>query len=292
MLVVGCVLWVQYCGPHAPRIAAENGSQGSDADPTAMFAKAPNLPELQPYLEQWLKEWEEFWGPPHHQPSVSKGRGNDEEGQGRATPSPHSSTETDVKDVSKRIMHTTANGQWDIPDVVIDPVLRGDSDIPIDVHPLPSPALSSSSTLKGRDMLSLPSLKSSGLLDVAADETGARSGSATPVRSTWSVTGSSSPRPPYSPGQSASLAVTGSSPTRSPHMPQGNFSPAQPLPQPQAQYQLAPQSVPSMTPSHALLQHSGTNPISLINSGVGHYNSGQHTDNAIHTSSFSEQIRR
>ena len=292
---MGCVLWVQYCGPHAPRHASENGGQNSDTNPSAMFAKVPNNPELQPYLDRWLIEWEEFWGPPHDRCAEYECTDNGGERQSQTSPSNMPIEMDGAKYDTGRDLNNTSKAKWTIPDVIIDPVLRGDSQQPPDFPPHASPALSSTSTMKSRELPSLPSLKSSGLLDVAAEEVGGRSGSTTPARSvgSWSAAGSTSPRPPYSPNLPTYVGPgsTGSSPARSPLMPQGNMALTQPSSLPQTQYQLSPQGMPSMTPSHGhtTLHRPGTLPVPPINIGSTH---SHRTDTPNHAPAFSEQVRR
>ena len=74
---VGCVLWLQYCGPHATyQNKAQKGVEVNSIRNSASFSEVNGsngihdnmepsaaINELLPQLDLWIKEWEEFWGP-------------------------------------------------------------------------------------------------------------------------------------------------------------------------------------------------------------------------------------
>ncbi|THH09918.1 hypothetical protein EW145_g1673 [Phellinidium pouzarii] len=201
-ILMGSVLWLQYCGPHATSKVKSGGNEPVDnsleeANTGKFPVKPPNVPELVPQLNLWIKEWEEFWGPTHMHGGISSSDDGSRE-QEDSTCYSHTSMANNpaVQDPSSSV------STWSVPDVVIDPVLRTDDEPAAGFAPQASPALSSTSTLRGRDHPSLPSLKSSGLLDVFTDDPlGRSSGASTPVKQSWSLSTSSSPRPPLlSPG--------------------------------------------------------------------------------------------
>ncbi|KAI5121614.1 hypothetical protein M0805_001146 [Coniferiporia weirii] len=207
-ILMGSVLWLQYCGPHASNNAKSgmddpaNSSLGA-ADADRLSARLPNVPELLPQLNVWIKEWEEFWGPTHEQHIANNPDDSSDEQRYNTCYSRPTSVGASVSAAEGQVPSTSAP-TWTVPDVVIDPVLRADDEPTSGSAPQASPALSSTSTLRGRDQPSLPSLKSSGLLDVFADDPlGRASGASTPVKQPppWPLSSSSSPRPPLlSPG--------------------------------------------------------------------------------------------
>ncbi|KAL5536850.1 hypothetical protein ACEPAF_673 [Sanghuangporus sanghuang] len=211
-ILMGSVLWVQYCGPHA---AVYNGSfdglKNNVTEPSmssqtreGAFGNAATIDVL-PQLDLWIKEWEEFWGPATmHGNSHALEPGWEERRsayqQLRSTADSVPSIETTYAGDGPSSTALSRN----VPDVVIDSVLRPDDEGESTPAQLASPSLSTTSTLRVRNKPSLPSLKSSGLLDVLPDDSlGSRSsGASTPVKvpQPWQLN-SSSPRPPLlSPG--------------------------------------------------------------------------------------------
>ncbi|EJD07627.1 uncharacterized protein FOMMEDRAFT_164553 [Fomitiporia mediterranea MF3/22] len=226
-ILMGSVLWVQYCGPHA---ATFNNSGADPMDSSVNIgpqaredraAAGASVSDLLPKLDLWVKEWEEFWGP-----ASKHGNGDAHEaGFGERRPVFQHSHPTTASDSGSNISAVEARptsgsiSTWSVPDVVIDPVLCSNEEQSSASAPQASPALSSTSTLRGRDHPPLPSLKSSGLLDVLPDEPlGSRSsGSSTPVKppTHWPLSASGSPRPPLlSPGlhPSGGSGTSGSTP--------------------------------------------------------------------------------
>lgn len=201
---MGIVLWLQYCGPHAPQRRTDDGPAEMNQSITTtdtnenpamhMLSKAPNIPELQPHLEQWLKEWEEFWGPPTH------GHGHNNVSGMKSSRSPTLGPASITHHVNSQSPETMPGSQFNVPDLVIDPALTGSPDLSLRPTLPASPAVSSSS--RGYESRSLPSLKSSGLLDVGADDQmGRSSGTSTPSKPSWCLSVAVSPRPPLlSPG--------------------------------------------------------------------------------------------
>lgn len=203
MSIVGSVLWLQYCGPHAHTSFSGNGissrSPGANQSPSAQTFESGSL------VQEWLQQWEELWGPHHNKPRSEAHRYHVTV---RSPMSP--STHMDVR-TSDFQAHAGTTAGWTVPDVVIDPVLHVNDEVSEPTsQPLASPALSTTSTLRGRDQPSLPSLKSSGLLDVSVDEAGRLSRASTPSKPAppWPLSTNASPRAPLlSPGLSPGLSV-------------------------------------------------------------------------------------
>lgn len=222
---MGSVLWLQYCGPHA-RSTTPGNNVSSHAQPLD-----PQVPVPNSLVQEWIQQWEELWGPSHNDPR-RQGR--------RYQATAHSPSSSSVQ-VDSRSSDTQAHAgtasSWTVPDVVIDPVLQvGDEPTESVPQPLASPALSTTSTLRGRDQPSLPSLKASGLLDVSMDEIAGRlSGASTPSKPLppWPLSTCASPRAPLlSPGHSPGLSIPSPS----------ALQPGTPL-----------SSIPSPRPSHSLM---------------------------------------
>ncbi|KAH8111022.1 hypothetical protein DFH11DRAFT_1616599 [Phellopilus nigrolimitatus] len=213
-VLMGSVLWLQWCGPHASFVSTGHEETENDfsershvpASAERTPARMPNIPELLPQLDMWIKEWEEFWGPTHLHGNAD-GSGTSPEEHRNSTHSQQSPATsmigTGLPNPEVQVPTHSAT-TWNVPNVVIDPVLRTQEERAPGSAPQASPALSSTSTLRGRDQPSLPSLKSSGLLDVFADEPLNRlSGASTPVKQapSWSLAPPVSPRQPLlSPG--------------------------------------------------------------------------------------------
>jgi len=179
-IIMGSVLWIQYCGPHAHPNGATKSPEGSTVHAHRMLSKPPNVPELQSNLEGWIKEWEEIWGPTQegaHMQTPTTAQEKQQQQTSTGMPSPG-----------------MANRQWIVPEVVIDPLLRDES------AERDQRVSGAKAVKQPPPPRSLPSLKASGLLDVVPlpEEAGPSSGKTSP----WSATAPSlSPRPPVrSPG--------------------------------------------------------------------------------------------
>lgn len=200
---MGSVLWLQYCGPHARSSTEGNGisSQSSGPkQPSNTLAPTPNS-----LVQGWLQQWEELWGP------SCKDHGSEGHRYQAPAQSSSSTVHMDTRPSDDQAHAGTAAG-WTVPDVVIDPVLHAGGELSESVPPpVASPALSTTSTLRGRDQPSLPSLKASGLLEVSIDDaSGRHSGASTPTKPAppWPLSTSASPRAPLlSPGHSPGLSV-------------------------------------------------------------------------------------
>ncbi|KAL5492462.1 hypothetical protein ACEPAI_3909 [Sanghuangporus weigelae] len=229
-ILMGSVLWVQYCGPHAAVYNGSlNGLKNNVTEPSmssqtreGAFENAATMDVL-PQLDLWVKEWEEFWGPATMHGNVQALEPGWEERcsayqQLRSTAASVPSIETTYAGDGPSSTAMSRN----VPDVVIDSVLRPGDEGESTPPQLASPSLSTTSTLR----LRLPSLKSSGLLDVLPDDSlGSRSsGASTPVKvpQPWQLN-SNSPRPPLlSPGLPISVGSgsIGSAPlSPQPHSP-------------------------------------------------------------------------
>ena len=196
---------MHYCGPHANNYNGLDVSRIDSAiDPSVAAGPSDEdtpantaVQGLLPQLDIWIREWEEIWGPAtiHNTSAEFEEKRRESRRIG--------STAAYVP----RLNITTAEARqlvderstWSVPNVVIDPILRLDEEREVTSNSHLSVDPPGASILRGRDQPSLPSLKSSGLLDVFPDESaGSRSsGTSTPVKppGSWPLGSSTSPRP-------------------------------------------------------------------------------------------------
>ncbi|KLO19067.1 hypothetical protein SCHPADRAFT_993079 [Schizopora paradoxa] len=216
-IIMGSVLWLQHCGPHARPNGANGSPEGGTIHAHRTLSKPPNVPELQSNIEGWLKEWEEIWGPLP-------------EGHMQTIPA------QEKQDEQQSVSMGLSDRQWAVPEVVIDPLLRNESES----EQRNSAAKGGSQALS---LTSLPSLKASGLLDVVPppEDTGSSAGRTSP----WSATASSvSPRMPL---RSPALL-------QHPHLtPNPSASPSSPLPSTSSSRSLDPSSISSQDRSRGAI---------------------------------------